>query len=89
MSLPEADDLEMLRETATLFAALFEHSGAGVAVVETATGRIVRANPALCELLGRTSDELRAVDVESHWQMTNHWLPFSERLLSNGGHAQQ
>ncbi len=65
MSLPEADDLEMLRETATLFAALFEHSGAGVAVVETATGRIVRANPALCELLGRTSDELRAVDVES------------------------
>jgi PAS domain S-box-containing protein len=65
MSLPEAEDLATLRETATLFEALFERSGVGVAVIETATGRILRVNAALCQWLGLSSDALCALDVES------------------------
>jgi len=51
---------ESLRESEGRFRALFEQAAVGVAEIEMATGRFFTVNRRLCELLGRTEEELLA-----------------------------
>ena len=41
-----------------LFRAMFEQAALGVALIETATGRFVRVNQSLCDLVGYPREEL-------------------------------
>jgi PAS domain S-box-containing protein len=52
--LAEAD----LRESEARFRAIFEQAAVGVAEVDRETGRFIRVNERLCEILGYTSEEL-------------------------------
>jgi PAS domain S-box-containing protein len=54
-----------LREGEARFSALFDQNVVGVAQVETATGRFVRLNQRLCDLLGYTRQEMLAMDYQS------------------------
>ena len=47
-----------LRESEKRFRAIFEQAAVGVAEVEMGTGRFLRVNRCLCELVGRTAEEM-------------------------------
>lgn len=47
-----------IEESEERFRVIFEQAGAGVAMVETKTGRLVRVNEKYCEIFGYTADEL-------------------------------
>jgi PAS domain S-box-containing protein len=51
------------RESQELYRAVFEHAAVGVAQVEMATGRYLTVNRRLCEITGRTEEELLASTV--------------------------
>jgi PAS domain S-box-containing protein len=48
------------QETETAFRAIFDHAALGMAEVEAQSGRFLRANRALCELLGCSAADLTA-----------------------------
>ena len=49
-----------LRESESRFRAIFEQAAVGVAEIEIETGRFLRVNRQLCEIVGRTEEELLA-----------------------------
>lgn len=49
-----------LRESEGRFRAMVEHAAVGVAEIEVATGRFLTVNRRLCEMVGRTEEELRS-----------------------------
>ena len=51
-----------LQESEQRFRAIFEQAAVGVALIDTATGRLLRVNRKYCELLQYTSDELLQLD---------------------------
>ena len=50
---------DALRKSEARYRTFFEHAAVGVAEIEHVTGRFLTANPRLCELLGRTEEEMR------------------------------
>ncbi|WP_439621926.1 hybrid sensor histidine kinase/response regulator [Gemmata sp.] len=54
---------EALRASEAEFRATFEGAGVGKAQAEPETGRLVRVNPKLCELLGYAADELLGMTI--------------------------
>ena len=54
-----------LRESESRFRALFEQSAAGVAEIDMNTGRFLTVNRRLCEIIGRTKEELLATTFEA------------------------
>jgi PAS domain S-box-containing protein len=48
-----------LHKSEARYRTFFEHAAVGVAEIEHVTGRFLTANPRLCELLGRTEEEMR------------------------------
>lgn len=54
---------EALRASEEEFRTTFEHAGVGKAHADPATGRLVRVNPALCELMGYSADEMLALAI--------------------------
>jgi PAS domain S-box-containing protein len=54
---------EALRASEAEFRATFEGAGVGKAQAEPETGRLVRVNPKLCELLGYTANELLGMTI--------------------------
>jgi len=56
---------EALRESELRFRAVFERSPVGIALVDSPSGQILQANPKFCEIVGRSEEELRQLDVSS------------------------
>lgn len=56
---------ESLREVAEFFRAMFDQSGVGVVLLDL-EGRVLRANPAFCDMLGYTEDELVGLDSRTY-----------------------
>jgi two-component system, cell cycle sensor histidine kinase and response regulator CckA len=54
-----------LRESEMRYRAIFEQAAVGVAEVETGTGRFLRVNRRLCEIVGYSEEELLARDFQS------------------------
>ncbi len=54
-----------LRESEGRFRALFEQAAVGVAEVEMVTGRFLTVNRRLCELVGRTEEEMLATTFQA------------------------
>jgi PAS domain S-box-containing protein len=54
---------ELLRQSEAEFRETFERAGVGKAQADPRTGRLVRVNPKLCELLGYTADELLGMTI--------------------------
>jgi PAS domain S-box-containing protein len=54
-----------LRESELLFRTVYERSPVGIALVDSSTGQFLRANPKLCEIAGRTEEELLRIDPVS------------------------
>jgi PAS domain S-box-containing protein len=58
-----------LRESEGRFRALFEQAAAGVAEIDMNTGRFLTVNRRLCEMVGRTEEELRNTTFQA---ITHH-----------------
>ncbi len=56
---------ESLREVAEFFRAMFDQSGVGVVLLDL-DGHVLRANPAFCDMLGYTEDELVGLDSRTY-----------------------
>jgi PAS domain S-box-containing protein len=56
---------EALRESELALRMVFEQAPIGIALADTAAARIIRANRRYCELLGRTEDQIRNIDIQS------------------------
>jgi diguanylate cyclase (GGDEF)-like protein/PAS domain S-box-containing protein len=56
---------EVLRESEGRFRALVEQAAVGVAEIEMSTGRFFTVNRRLCELLGRTEEEMLATTFQA------------------------
>jgi len=56
---------EALRESEARYRSFFEQAAVGVAEIEHVTGRFLTANRRLCELLGRTAEEMRATTFQA------------------------
>ncbi len=62
----DLQDTEMsLRESEARFRALFEQAAVGVAELDIRTGRFLTVNGRLCELVGRTEEELLATTFQA------------------------
>lgn len=59
----DGGDVEAIRRSERELNDAFEHASAGLAIGD-AEGRMVRVNPALCDLLGRRTDELVGHDIQ-------------------------
>ena len=55
----------LLSESEQRFRSLFEQAAVGFAQIETATGRFVRINQRYCDLVGRSQDEMLAIDFQT------------------------
>jgi diguanylate cyclase (GGDEF)-like protein/PAS domain S-box-containing protein len=55
----------LLSESEQRFRSLFEQAAVGVAQIETASGRFVRVNQRYCDLVGRSQDEMLAIDFQT------------------------
>ena len=55
----------LLEESEKRFRALYEQATVGICLIETATGRFLRANPKYCEIVGRPEQDLLGRDVQS------------------------
>ncbi len=91
-----------LRESEERFRAIFEHAAIGIAITDW-EGHITHANPAYCDLLGYTQDELsritfsdlvhpedRADNFQEIGRLREHSLPFFEienRYIRKNGEA--
>jgi len=77
-----------MQESRRRYLEIFEHSRDGFVMVDPA-GRIIDANPAFCEMLGYTLDELRALpdfyqitpERWREWESTEIW---ENRLMGRG-----
>ncbi|MFZ4439065.1 MAG: PAS domain S-box protein [Syntrophales bacterium] len=56
---------EALRESETRFRAIFMQAAVGVAEIEMDTGRFLTVNRCLCEMVGRTEEEMLATTFQS------------------------
>ena len=56
---------EALRESEVRFRAVYERSPVGIALVDSRTGRFLQVNPKLCEITGRSEEDLLRTDVGS------------------------
>jgi PAS domain S-box-containing protein len=56
---------EALRESETRFRAIFMQAAVGVAEIEIGTGRFLTVNRCLCEMVGRTEEEMLATTFQS------------------------
>lgn len=56
---------DAVRKSEARYRTFFEHTAVGVAEIEHFTGRFLRANPRLCELLGRTEEEMRDTSFQA------------------------
>jgi PAS domain S-box-containing protein/putative nucleotidyltransferase with HDIG domain len=54
-----------LRESEGRFRAIFDQAAVGVALVETSTGRYLKVNQKLCNILGLTSEEMTATTFQA------------------------
>jgi PAS domain S-box-containing protein len=54
-----------LRESEARFRAIFEQAAVGVAEVEAGTGRFLRVNRRLCEIVGYTQEELQGLTFQA------------------------
>ena len=52
-----------LRESEMQFRTVYERSPVGITLVDSRTGRFLRANPKFCEIAGRSEEELLQIDV--------------------------
>ncbi len=68
---------EARRESEVRFRTIFEEAGIGIALVDP-SGRLVEGNPALCQMLGYSSDELKRMtfkqfthpdDAQADWSL--------------------
>ena len=55
----------LLSESEQRFRSLFEQAAVGFAQIETATGRFVRINQRYCDLVGRSRDEMLAINFQT------------------------
>ena len=53
-----------LQESEERFRKIFEEGGLGIATADLIEGRVIRANPGLCAMLGYTEDELKRLTVK-------------------------
>ena len=78
---------------------VFEHASAGLAI-GTPEGVLVRVNPALCELLGRSADELIGADLRDfthpddlgltdQFRETDRPAPYEKRYVRPDGSVVQ
>ncbi len=74
---------EALRVSETRFRTLFEHAPAGVALVETKTGRYLDINPKYCDFLGYTREEAKTMSFQdvSHPDKLQENLDKNKALL--------
>ncbi|RPJ17853.1 MAG: PAS domain S-box protein [Desulfobacteraceae bacterium] len=56
---------DALRKSESRYRTFFEHAAVGVAEIEHVTGRFLTANRRLCELLGRTEEEMRGTTFQA------------------------
>ncbi|MHC4705867.1 MAG: PAS domain-containing sensor histidine kinase [Planctomycetota bacterium] len=56
---------EALRESEHRYKALFEGAAEGILVADTRTKRFLYANPAICRMLGYTTEELTQMSIEN------------------------
>jgi PAS domain S-box-containing protein len=54
-----------LRGSELKFRTLYERSPVGIALVDSRSGRFLQVNPKLCEIVGRSEEELLRIDVAS------------------------
>lgn len=94
------EELHATRERCTT---TFEHAANGIALVEAETGRWMQVNPALCEMLGYSKDELLNTtyeklthpdDLENNAVMVNRLLAgdkskerWDKRYIHKNGHV--
>ena len=74
---------EELRRSEDRFRAIFEQAGVGIALVDVRSGRFVRCNRALAEMLGYTPDGLCRLKVDdvSHAEDAVRQHAFTQRLV--------
>jgi PAS domain S-box-containing protein len=75
---------EALRTSELRFRALFEQAAAGVAQIDTATGKFVEVNRRYCEIVGYTEEELMNASIES----ITHPDDLASELAPIGGFAE-
>ena len=75
---------EAIREAELRYRTIFKQAGAGVAQIESRTGRFVQVNHQYCEILGLTEDEMLATTVGAvtHPDDLERELESMTRLLS-------
>jgi len=75
---------EDLRSSEDRFRAIFERAGVGIALIDVYSGRFVRCNRALAEMLGHTPDSLCRLDVDqvTHPADKPQQHAFTEKLVA-------
>ena len=78
---------QALKESETLYRAIFEHAGFGMTLTDLRTGEIVKANKKACEDLGYTPEELIGKNSESYFTVSTGDLQGTviKSLLKEGG----
>ena len=56
---------EELKKNESWFRAIFEQAPVGIALTETPSGNFLAVNPKLCEIMGRSEEELRKLNFQS------------------------
>ena len=74
---------EALRQTEDLYRGLFEETRDGIVIVER-DGRIIDANPACCDLLGYSREQLLAVNARQLWWDPADREAFQKQIELNG-----
>lgn len=78
-------EIELARRE-RMFRAIFEQAGSGVAVVDSASGRLMRVNQKFCDILGYTQQELTAMtlsDITHPEDLRAHQYLHEALLASN------
>jgi diguanylate cyclase (GGDEF)-like protein/PAS domain S-box-containing protein len=75
---------EELRSSEDRFRAIFERAGVGIALVDVGSGRFVRCNRALADMLGHTPESLCRLDVDrvTHPADKPRQLAFTRKLVA-------
>ncbi|MGE0131027.1 MAG: PAS domain S-box protein [Blastocatellales bacterium] len=78
---------EALKESEANFRSIFELAGTGQAQADPRTGRLLRVNRKLCEMLGYSEDELLAMTVQelTHPEDKERTLAIFRRMLRTNG----
>ncbi len=70
---------EELKKNESWFRAIFEQAPVGIALTETPSGNFLAVNPKLCEIMGRSEEELRKLNFQSVTHPDD--LPVSEENM--------